>query len=97
MTLVARDPARAEVEAPDSRTSESVRPRSRAERVALPLLLAGTALLYLWNLSISGWANPFYSAAAQAGASDWIAMLFGSSDPANAITVDKTPDRKSVV
>jgi 4-amino-4-deoxy-L-arabinose transferase-like glycosyltransferase len=31
------------------------------------------------------------SAAAQAGASDWTAMLFGSSDAANAITVDKTP------
>ncbi|MCV7289024.1 glycosyltransferase family 39 protein [Mycolicibacterium wolinskyi] len=62
-----------------------------AECVALVALLAGTAVLYLWNLSISGWANAFYSAAAQAGAQDWTAMLFGSSDPANAITVDKTP------
>jgi 4-amino-4-deoxy-L-arabinose transferase-like glycosyltransferase len=85
VTLVARDPARVEVGAP-------LRPStSTAERVALPLLLAGTAVLYLWNLSISGWANAFYSAAAQAGARDWVAMLFGSSDPANAITVDKTP------
>ncbi|MHA3020094.1 glycosyltransferase family 39 protein [Mycobacterium sp. BMJ-28] len=68
-------------------------PRRRAvgERAALTVLLAGTAVLYLWNLSISGWANSFYSAAAQAGASDWTAMLFGSSDAANAITVDKTP------
>ena len=55
------------------------------------VLLAATAALYLWNLSASGWANAFYSAAAQAGASDWTAMLFGSSDAANAITVDKTP------
>jgi 4-amino-4-deoxy-L-arabinose transferase-like glycosyltransferase len=54
-------------------------------------LLTATAALYLWNLSASGWANAFYSAAAQAGASDWTAMLFGSSDAANAITVDKTP------
>jgi 4-amino-4-deoxy-L-arabinose transferase-like glycosyltransferase len=60
-------------------------------RAGLALLLAGTAVLYLWNLSASGWANAFYSAAAQAGASDWTAMLFGSSDAANAITVDKTP------
>ncbi|OBB79394.1 ArnT family glycosyltransferase [Mycolicibacterium peregrinum] len=52
---------------------------------------AGTAVLYLWNLSISGWANAFYSAAAQAGAENWTAMLFGSSDAGNAITVDKTP------
>ncbi|WKG06687.1 glycosyltransferase family 39 protein [Mycolicibacterium sp. HK-90] len=55
------------------------------------MLLAGTAVLYLWNLSSSGWANAFYSAAAQAGAQNWTAMLFGSSDAGNAITVDKTP------
>jgi 4-amino-4-deoxy-L-arabinose transferase-like glycosyltransferase len=60
-------------------------------RIGLGVLLAATAALYLWNLSASGWANAFYSAAAQAGASDWTAMLFGSSDAANAITVDKTP------
>jgi 4-amino-4-deoxy-L-arabinose transferase-like glycosyltransferase len=60
-------------------------------RMRLTLLLSATAVLYLWNLSASGWANAFYSAAAQAGASDWTAMLFGSSDAANAITVDKTP------
>ncbi|OKH63820.1 hypothetical protein EB73_25440, partial [Mycobacterium sp. SWH-M3] len=62
-----------------------------SHRVGLGLLLAATAVLYLWNLSASGWANAFYSAAAQAGGSDWTAMLFGSSDAANAITVDKTP------
>ena len=55
------------------------------------MLLIATAALNLWNLSASGWANAFYSAAAQAGAGDWTAMLFGSSDAANAITVDKTP------
>ena len=60
-------------------------------RIGLGALLAATAALYLWNLSASGWANSFYSAAAQAGATNWTAMLFGSSDAANAITVDKTP------
>ncbi|GAB3241794.1 glycosyltransferase family 39 protein [Mycolicibacterium hippocampi] len=60
-------------------------------RAGLILLLCGTGVLYLWNLAYSGWANAYYSAAAQAGASDWTAMLFGSSDAANAITVDKTP------
>jgi 4-amino-4-deoxy-L-arabinose transferase-like glycosyltransferase len=64
---------------------------SVCSRVGLGVLLVATAALYLWNLSASGWANAFYSAAAQAGASDWTAMLFGSSDAANAITVDKTP------
>jgi 4-amino-4-deoxy-L-arabinose transferase-like glycosyltransferase len=62
-----------------------------SHRGAFVALLICTAVLYLWNLSASGWANSFYSAAAQAGASNWTAMLFGSSDAANAITVDKTP------
>lgn len=60
-------------------------------RVHLAVLLVATAVLYLWNLSASGWANAFYTAAAQAGANNWTAMLFGSTDAANAITVDKTP------
>ena len=30
-------------------------------------LLVGTAVLYLWGLGASGWANSFYSAAVQAG------------------------------
>ncbi len=61
------------------------------ERFGFGVLMVVTAVLYLWNLSASGWANAFYSAAAQAGASNWTAMLFGSSDAGNAITVDKTP------
>ncbi len=51
----------------------------------------GTALLYLWGLGSSGWANSFYSAAVQAGSESWKAFFFGSSDAANSITVDKTP------
>ncbi|WP_116115159.1 ArnT family glycosyltransferase [Amycolatopsis ruanii] len=58
---------------------------------ALAGLLLVTAVLYLWGLSASGWANAFYSAAAQAGGESWQAWFFGSSDAANAITVDKTP------
>jgi hypothetical protein len=60
-------------------------------RLELAALLLGTAVLYLWNLGASGWANAFYSAAAQAGSQDWTAWFFGSSDAANAITVDKPP------
>ena len=58
-------------------------------RPALAVLLLGTAALYLWGLS--GWANSFYSAAAQAGSQNWEAFFFGSSDAANSITVDKPP------
>ncbi|GAB3244049.1 ArnT family glycosyltransferase [Nocardioides dilutus] len=60
-------------------------------RVALVVLLLGTGVLYLWGLGDSGWANTFYSAAAQAGSESWKAFFFGSSDAANSITVDKTP------
>ncbi|WP_245674107.1 ArnT family glycosyltransferase [Actinoplanes rectilineatus] len=55
------------------------------------LLLLGTVVLYLWDLSASGWGNSFYAAAAQAGAQSWKAWLFGSLDAGNAITVDKPP------
>lgn len=61
------------------------------ERPALLGLLAVTAFLYLWNLAESGWANSFYSAAAQAGSVNWEAFFYGSSDAANSITVDKPP------
>ncbi|MFE6422885.1 glycosyltransferase family 39 protein [Streptomyces enissocaesilis] len=54
-------------------------------------LLLATAVLYLYNLSASGYANSFYSAAVQAGSQSWKAFFFGSLDAANAITVDKPP------
>ncbi|MGW3144305.1 ArnT family glycosyltransferase [Streptomyces sp. NPDC001177] len=54
-------------------------------------LLAATFLLYLYNLSASGYANSFYSAAVQAGSKSWKALFFGSLDAGNAITVDKPP------
>jgi len=60
-------------------------------RPALLGLLAATAVLYLWDLAASGWANAFYSAAVQAGSESWKAFFFGSSDAANSITVDKPP------
>ncbi|WP_254069002.1 glycosyltransferase family 39 protein [Streptomyces sp. TM32] len=63
----------------------------RWARPALLALLLGTAVLYLWSLSSSGYANQFYSAAVQAGSESWKAFFFGSSDAANSITVDKPP------
>jgi 4-amino-4-deoxy-L-arabinose transferase-like glycosyltransferase len=63
----------------------------RWARPALLGLLALTAVLYLWDLTRSGWANDFYAAAVQAGTKSWKAFFFGSFDPSNFITVDKTP------
>jgi 4-amino-4-deoxy-L-arabinose transferase-like glycosyltransferase len=58
---------------------------------AVVALLAGTAVLYLWSLSASGYGNSFYAAAVQAGSQSWKAFFFGSLDAGNAITVDKPP------
>jgi 4-amino-4-deoxy-L-arabinose transferase-like glycosyltransferase len=60
-------------------------------RVALIALLVCTAGAYLWDLSLSGYANSFYAAAVQAGTKSWKAMFFGSLDSSNFITVDKPP------
>ncbi|GAB36073.1 putative glycosyltransferase [Gordonia otitidis NBRC 100426] len=61
------------------------------ERVAFVALLVGTAALYLWNITVNGNANTFYAGAAWAGSRNWEALLFGSVDPSNFITVDKPP------
>ena len=65
--------------------------RPRWESPALLALLVATAVLYLWGLGSSGWANDYYAAATQAGTQDLTAWLFGSHDAGNAITVDKPP------
>ncbi len=76
----------------DSPTSAATEPTAKSRdwtRFGLYALLLSTAVLYLWGLS--GWANSFYSAAAQAGSQNWEAFFFGSSDAGNSITVDKPP------
>jgi hypothetical protein len=64
---------------------------ARWPRLALAALLAFTAALYLWNLSVQGYGNTFYAAAAQAGAQSWSAWFFGALDARDFITVDKPP------
>ncbi|WP_112490854.1 ArnT family glycosyltransferase [Streptomyces bacillaris] len=63
----------------------------RWARPALYGLLLAVGVAYFINLSASGYANSFYSAAVQAGSQSWKAFFFGSLDAANAITVDKPP------
>lgn len=97
-------PASGTSTAPRGGGSTPTRPASRVQRLwrgptdepswarpALLALLVATAAFYLYNLTASGWANSFYSAAVQAGSANWEAFLFGSSDAANSITVDKPP------
>jgi 4-amino-4-deoxy-L-arabinose transferase-like glycosyltransferase len=54
-------------------------------------VLALAAVLYIVNLTVSGFANTYYSAAALAASQSWSAWFFGSIDSANFITVDKPP------
>ncbi|PRY40769.1 ArnT family glycosyltransferase [Umezawaea tangerina] len=66
-------------------------PTPRWVRPAFFALLAGTAILFLWNLSASGYGNGFYAAATQSATQSWKAWLFGSLDSGNVLTVDKPP------
>ncbi|WP_405132904.1 ArnT family glycosyltransferase [Nocardia sp. NBC_01388] len=84
--------------APGANPESSAAPRRRIswdrtvwERIALGGLLIGTAVMYLWNITINGMGNQFYAGAAQAGSKNWEALLFGSLDTGNFITVDKPP------
>ncbi len=54
-------------------------------------IIAVAAALCLWDLTISGYANTYYSAAAKSASESWKAWFFGSLDPGSFITVDKPP------
>lgn len=85
-TLLPRRPER-----PSSRHRRTRRISLNRDAALLAALLAVTTVLYLWDLTASGYANTFYAAAAQAGSKDWTAWFFGSLDSENFITVDKPP------
>ncbi|MQY28038.1 ArnT family glycosyltransferase [Nocardia aurantia] len=67
------------------------RSKLAAERAGLAALLIATAVMYLWNITVDGMGNQFYAGAAWAGSRNWEALLFGSLDAGNFITVDKPP------
>jgi 4-amino-4-deoxy-L-arabinose transferase-like glycosyltransferase len=77
------------IAAPRTRGLTRVRPGwARISLIAVLVLAAG---LCLWNLTISGYSNEYYAAAARAGAESWKAWFFGAIDPGSFITVDKPP------
>lgn len=68
--------------------------RVRADAWALPALAGVAALaavLYVVNLTVSGYANTYYAMAAQAASQSWTAWFFGSLDASSFITLDKPP------
>jgi len=79
-----------------SRSSVLDRVRARAGRLSWAAaaqigVAALASILYLVNLTVSGFANAYYSAAALAASQSWSAWFFGSIDSANFITIDKPP------
>src|SRR5215213_2695824 len=66
---------------------------SRPNRVKLSIagILVVAAGLCLWNLTISGYSNEYYAAAARSASESWKAWFFGAIDPGSFITVDKPP------
>ncbi len=91
MTVTTADIPVSESNASTPAPPRTLPPARRRDRLALAALLLGTAVAYLWNITVNEMGNSFYAAAAWAGSRDWRALLFGSLDPGNFITVDKPP------
>jgi 4-amino-4-deoxy-L-arabinose transferase-like glycosyltransferase len=83
-------PARA-AERPRDRVGRRAWPASLRLHPELVGLLALTAVLNLWNLSVNGWANTYYSAAVRSMSTSWHDFLFASLDKTGLMTVDKPP------
>src|SRR5438270_12441330 len=60
-------------------------------RCSFAVLMVVTFVRYMSGLDRNGWANAYYAAAVEAGATNWKAFFFGSLDASNFITVDKSP------
>ncbi|QBS40190.1 mannosyltransferase [Nocardia sp. CS682] len=87
-TLIATAPTGSVASSSSPTALPPVRP---VERLGLAGLLLGTAIAYLWHITVNGMGNNFYAGATWAGSRNWKALLFGSLDPSNFITVDKPP------
>jgi len=91
VTATTADTAMPESTTPVLADVPALGPARRWERIGLVVMLLGTAAAYLWNITVNGMGNGFYAASAWAGSENWKALLFGSLDPGNFITVDKPP------
>jgi len=90
---IASTPASAPASTDPQDRPAAARRRALASAAWIGALLVGllAAFVALWALDVSGYANTYYSAAAQAAAQSWSAMFFGAIDAAGFITVDKPP------
>jgi len=65
--------------------------RITADGLSMAGLAALAGVLYLVNLTVSGYANTYYAMAAQAASQSWFAAFFGALDSQGFITIDKPP------
>lgn len=77
--------------APGDSIAAMPRVRYSADAVAMAGLAMLSGVLYLVNLTVSGFANTYYAMAAQAASQSWSALFFGALDSHGFITVDKPP------
>ncbi|MFI1488600.1 ArnT family glycosyltransferase [Streptomyces sp. NPDC020747] len=66
------------------------RPRPWPTYALIAILALGT-VLYGWVLGTDSWGNTYYTAAVRSMSSSFTNFLFGSFDPAGAVTIDKPP------
>ena len=57
-----------------------LRPAALLARPELLGLIGLTTVLNLWNLSVNGWANTYYSAAVRSMSTSWHDFLFAALD-----------------
>ena len=66
-------------------------PQIRHDRLALGVLLAATAALYVSDLGASRYSNTYYSGAVWSMTKSWKGFFFGSFDIGDITTTDKPP------
>ena len=64
---------------------------TRWQRYALIAILALGTVLYGWAMWTGSWGNTYYTAAVKSMSLNLTNFLFGSFDPAGAVTIDKPP------
>jgi 4-amino-4-deoxy-L-arabinose transferase-like glycosyltransferase len=74
-----------------TRTGVAANLRLTFDRLSIIGLALLSGLLYLVNLTVSGYGNTYYAAAAQAASQSWSALFFGAIDSSGFITIDKPP------